>query len=978
MKTLRCQWFTRLACAVGLLLSLDTAAFGQQSLRGSIVGTVRDDTGAALPGVTISATSPALQVPQVLRISDERGEYQMISLPAGTYRMAYEHAGFATLVREGIVLTTGFVARIDVALKIATLAETITVSGEIPLVDITSTRGGTTVSKDLIAAVPINQNYQDVLLLVGGVNVTSPPLTGRIRAGSGGFAGSTYGAGGGTAVIEGVKMNSNEVPDFTAFQVVDVKTFGNTADIDTPGAAVQMVVKSGGNQFHGKYKGIVQHERFQANNVDAALRAQGITTGDTIVYYNDFAADLGGRIIPDKLWFYGAFRDLRNKSTVTGYAKDPGPDGIYGNVDDTPGFPTATHNSYTVKLSYQATPKHRFVGFAQYNPDFEYENRGDRFVPRESSLHLNQYSLEYKPIEWQGALSNRLLVNMIYAKGGYNAVYWFLGDWAPGSRAPARLNRATGFNTGPSFHANAVRRNSPTRDQYSGSVTYLPAGSVLGSHDIQTGYRIWRGSQVYENPYDPARNGGIGEYQLVYDTVGGVPNQPVELVAKNFPVSGRSGQNSYAWYMMDSWRPAKRLTVNLGLRWERQVYYVPPQVKVQGTFGTSGSFPAVDAGKFSALAPRVGVAFDLSGDGKTVIKATYGRFNDDLGVSYASAYNENSLVFYRFRWRDLNGDRNYQPGEVNLDLNGPDFLSVSGATNNRVNPDLRLPHTHEATGSLERDLGKGLSIRGLFVYKNIVDDYQSTNVLRPYSVYNRVFTRRDPGTDGVLNTSDDGELFTLYDYDPAYRGGAFVANMNTNTPADRRDSFKNVEVMLTKRQSGTWFANTSFLATKNHQWLVKVPQSPNDSINALDETWEMSYRLAGGYSAPFGINLSTLCQAYTGLKRQRTNIFRAADPAGGPAFPSSSTITMRMEPYGARHGDARHIVNLRAEKSLNLRGGRRLTAGVDAFNAFNSNVAWGTTVSGANAINDQSGPTYGYVVRVVYPRVLRFGIGYEF
>src|SRR5205814_5666523 len=105
----------------------------------------------------------------------------------------------------------------------------------------------------------------------------------------GGFSGKTYGAGGGTAVMEGVKMNPNEVPDFTTFEEVDVKTFGNTADVDTPGAAVQLIIKSGGNQFHGRYGEITQNHRFQSNNVDAPLRAQGITTGDGIVYYNDLS-----------------------------------------------------------------------------------------------------------------------------------------------------------------------------------------------------------------------------------------------------------------------------------------------------------------------------------------------------------------------------------------------------------------------------------------------------------------------------------------------------------------------------------------------------------------------------------------------------------------------------------------------------------------------------------------------------------------
>jgi hypothetical protein len=710
--------------------------------------------------------------------------------------VTYELTGFATLVREGIVLTTGFAARVDVVMKVATLAETVTVSGETPIVDVTSTRGGTTVSKDLIAAVPGNQNYHDTFVVVGGVQGVDPPLTGEIRAGGGGSY-KTYGmATGGTNIIEGVRMNPNEVPDFTTFEEVDVKTFGNTADVDVPGAAIQLVVKSGGNQFHGRYKEIVQHHRFQSNNVDAALRAQGVGTGDAILYYNDLGGDLGGRIIRDKLWFYGAVRDLRNQRTQTGYSKDAGPDGIYGTIDDTPGKPPARHLSITIKVSYQATRKHRFIAFWQDNPEYEYQARGDRFTPYESNLFEIQYSQEKKPIEWQGALSNQWLVNMQYGFGGYNAVYWFpdqyRGAW---QGVPTRFSRATGYNTGPNFSGSAVRKNAPNRQQWTGSVNYLPAGSFLGSHAIQVGYRLWWGTQEYQNPQDPAKNGGIGEYQLIYDAVApgknvaifnGRPAQPVEIAVRNYPVHGNSRQNVYAAYAQDAWRPTKRLTLNVGLRWERLVYFVPPQVKVQGTFGTSGTFPRVDAGSWNAVAPRAGVAFDLSGDGKTVVKGTYGWFNHDLGVNgYAGNFNQNSLVTYNYRWTDPTHCNCYAPGTVNLDVNGPDFLSVSGATNNRVNPNLKLPHTHELTGSMERELGKGLSVRGLLVYKTVINDYQNVNVLRPYSVYDQVFTRRDPGPDGVLGTADDGPLYTLYDYNPAYRGAAFVANMNVNTPADR-------------------------------------------------------------------------------------------------------------------------------------------------------------------------------------------------
>src|SRR5215813_245131 len=176
------QWGQRVACAVGLLLVLTVTAFAQGVRRGEIAGSVKDDTGAALPGVTVTVTSPALQVPSVVGVSDERGEYRIIDLPPGTFRVQYELSGFGTLVREGIVLTSGFAAKVDVSLKVATLSETVTVSGESPVVDVTTTRGGATISKELLAAIPSNANFRDTMLMVGGMQANNAPMTGQVTA----------------------------------------------------------------------------------------------------------------------------------------------------------------------------------------------------------------------------------------------------------------------------------------------------------------------------------------------------------------------------------------------------------------------------------------------------------------------------------------------------------------------------------------------------------------------------------------------------------------------------------------------------------------------------------------------------------------------------------------------------------------------------------------------------------------------------
>jgi hypothetical protein len=406
------------------------------------------------------------------------------------------------------------------------------------------------------------------------------------------------------------------------------------------------------------------------------------------------------------------------------------------------------------------------------------------------------------------------------------------------------------------------------------------------------------------------------------------------------------------------------------------VAYVPPQVKTQGPFGNAGSYAKVNAGAWSAPAPRVGVAFDLFGTGKTVAKASWGRYNIQWNLAYAQDYNLNQQTTIAYRWADQDGNNDYTPGEVNLDTNGPDFISISGSSNNTINPDLKWPYVNEWSASVEHELAKNLSIRGLFLQKTVADQYASVNTLRPYSAWNVALPRRDPGPDGVLGNADDAGTIVVYDYDPAYRGTAFVNNIRLNS--DLNDSYKNYEVTLTRRNAGKWYAFTSFLATKNHRWLTLIAQSPNDNYFPIDDTWEVSYRAAAGYELPYGVKVSTLYSAYNGLPGQRTYIFRAVDPDGGPRMPSSTTITLRTEPFGERMGPSRHIVNFRGSKQFLFVRSRKLTLDVDALNLFNTNVAWGSPTGAGPGFNYASGPTFGQVLRIVNPRSMRFGISFDF
>jgi hypothetical protein len=980
--------------SIGLLLcmlSVSTTAWAQATRNGSIAGTISDDSGGALPGVTVTVTSPVLQVPQLTRVSGGDGTYQFLDLPSGTYRVSYELPGFTTLVREGIILTTAFNARLDVTLPVATLAETVTVTGESPLIDVTSTSGGTTVTQVLLTSTPTNLNPQGVLALVGGVFVgKNIPLVSAVGGTNLGGGPVTYGQQTRMGLwMEGIKAIQSENPDYNSTDEVDVKSFGNSAEIDLPGASINVVFKSGGNDFHGRVSAEGQTDKMQSDNIDDKLRAQNITTANAPKYIRRVGADLGGRIIRNKLWFFAARNWEDSLRGVTGFADNPGPDGVYLTADDVAGFPWTRGINHTVKVSYQPHERHKFIGFMDHQQIDDEDKTASRLQPHEASRFSTTWNRQSK-FEWQGVLNTSLLASATFGETGYKIIYRphtdaGYGDRDPLPRTTCRFYRDTGLYTGNGcggYIATPASGSSgapwldraPHKLQYSGTITYVPTGGALASHDLRAGYLYTPGELSVQIPANEW-NGVL----LVYDRVAGGTYQPAEMWGADVPVDGVSNQNIFGTYLTDEWKVSPRFTINAGVRWERTTAYVPPQVKPQGQFGFSGTFPEVKIGTWSGFVPRVAGAFDVTGDGRTVVKATYGIFNhsefNNFGnpITFTSPFQKNSPTQYRYRWSDPNRNNEYDPGEVNLDVNGPSFISVSGPANNIVNPDLKWGQTHEASASFEREVVSNVSVRALYVYKRIVQETGSQtfiNVRRPYEVWNRALTRRDPGPDGALNTADDAGTVTVWDYDPAYRGANFVASMLPNVPADRSDSFNNLEIRLTKRPgTGKWYANTSFLATKNHRWIEAIAETPNSNYFPLDETWDYSGMFAGGYELPKGVNVSTFYQMFSGQNGQRTTIYRTADPDGGPALPSSSTITLRSGEYGDVSTPTRHQTNLRVAKRFQM-GARRLSFNMDVFNIFNANTPY--------TQQTQSGPTFGHALVIAQPRVFRFSTRYEF
>ena len=493
------------------------------------------------------------------------------------------------------------------------------------------------------------------------------------------------------------------------------------------------------------------------------------------------------------------------------------------------------------------------------------------------------------------------------------------------------------------------------------SLTYVPASFLGGNHEFKMGYQLSARDITGDSKVMPQ-----GNYALMFDVVSGLPHQPIQFETSNAPVNPVNWDNVYSLYFTDQWRLGERVTLNLGARYDYQHSYVPEQSREAGPFAAAATFPRVEVARYGHLGPRVGFAWDLTGSGKTVVKSSYGWFNTEAALS--ADFNQNTIFTTDYRWHDLNGDGKYQPGEVNLDTNEADFISTTSAANARINPDLKLSHIQEVTASVEREVAPNLAVRGLYVLKRTGDAFSTINILRPYSAFNIPITRRDPGPDGLLSTTDDGDLVTIYDYDAAYRGSNFVGNMAVNRPDGRSDYFNSYEASITRRLAGSWSLLGAYTATKYHRWIVGVPTSPNDEFFPLDDAWRWNVKLNGNYNLPHNFLVGGIVELVNGALGQRTYVFRATDPSG-PALRQLASATIRLEPFGSRQEPHQTTFNARLGKKVTL-SRRALNFSVDVLNVTNSNAI--------TAVTYVSGPSFGRVTDIVPPRTLRAGVTFDF
>jgi len=919
----------------------------------TIIGQVKDPGGLVLPGVTVVATSPALQLPSVSAVTNENGEYRLASLPIGTYEITYRLSGFEMARREAIRLTIGFTARVDLAMKIGAMEETVTVSGASPVVDATSTTTNTQLTRETLELVPSTRN--GLLSLMQ----QSPGVRGNLDVGGSNFTAfpvfQAYGQNNEQwTTLEGVLTNSQAGAtaggnywDYTTFEETNIGALGKNANVPLRGVSLAAIVKSGGNAFHGEGFFSGSTGGLQSGNIDAALAAKGINSGNALQQQYDFSAELGGRLIKDKLWFYGSGRRREVQQNILGVTQATPQDP----TNTTPAPLEQSQSFETGKLSYQASRANRFVGF--FTHTLKHELPGAAYAPGVSPLSpwetrdTSQLPMIVWKTEWQAVKGNFVAS----AQTGY---WMYDGDYTALTATPSTIDIATLVRGGANTDGNTTQVRT-YRNHATGTLSWYTPDGFLGKHQVTAGvdYMIDHG---YTG--QAARPASMGDYLLQFSS-----GTPVFLATWNNPSQADNIEHYASAYVSDHWTPARRVTLNLGLRYARDNAFVPAQCSDAGVFSIATCIDKRQFNVWNSISPRLYMAIDLAGNGKSVLKGGWGRFDHKYVLGEVGLANPLSRVTTTYRWHDLNGDKLYQPGEVDLSLGGGDYVSQSGAAG-VADPNEPQPKQDQFYVGLEHELLPNVGVRATGVYSRYFNVPVVDGLLRPFSAYSIPITKPDPGPDGVVGTADDpGTTLTYYDYPAAFKGPQFDPYNQTSLPTTPTQSFKTIEVAVTRRQVHRWSLNGSFSATKkNIPFGEGSANTPNAQINTSDQNWEWLARAAGSLQLPWGVLASANYDSRSGATQARTVLL-----TGGVQIPNA---VVNATPLGAIQLPATRTLDVRLQKTLSFAGRQKITARINVYNLLNANTiqSW----------QNRSGAAYLNPLTILPPRIMEFGASYSF
>ncbi|MEO8257801.1 MAG: TonB-dependent receptor [Acidobacteriota bacterium] len=643
----------RLTCVVGLLLLVPSALFAQAS----ITGVVKDTSGAVLPGVSVEASSPALIEKVRLAVSDAAGRYRIIDLRSGTYAVTFSLTGFSSIRREGIELPGTFTATVDAELTVGNLAETITVSGELPVVDVQSVRRQTVINSEVISSIPAARSYNALMSLMPNTALQSGAAS-DVQATSGTvvFGGIGGRANEGRLTVDGLNVGavtngagvSSYRADVGSAQEVTMTTSGGMGEAEVGGPSLNIVPREGGNSVKGLFFASGVTPGMIGDNYTDDLLARGLTSSGKITRIWDFNFGAGGPVVKDRVWFFGQAREEGSYRKVAGMfananAGDPT---RWTYVADTsrPAATVASSRNFALRLTAQASTRHKFSGFwdeqlpcegaaAPNAPETvkacRHSNANEAIGGAHGSLapatsatvspeagSYRDYGQRVQQFKWTAPVTNRLLLE---ASAGSYTTRWG-GNPMPGGSTLDLIRVVEQCAAGCAANGNIpglTYRSGNWQSSWQGNYTWRTSASyVAGAQSMKVGYQ---GSFLVDN-----RKSFTNSENLQYRFNNGIPDQFTTTI-NAIPTTNRT--RSDAFYGQDQ-ITFGRVTLQGAIRYDHVwSYYPEQQVGPVRFFPTPRNYPRTTGIEgYHDVTPRGGLAMDVFGTGRTSLKVNVGKY----------------------------------------------------------------------------------------------------------------------------------------------------------------------------------------------------------------------------------------------------------------------------------------------------------------------------------------------------------------
>ena len=944
--------------ALVLATFVSAGAASAQTQTGEIYGKVTDQSGAVMPGTTVTLTSPALLQPQST-IAAASGSYRFPNLQIGVYAVTFELTGFKRVIRTEVRIQAGFNAEVNGRLELSSLQETVTVTGESPIIDIRSNTLGTNFGKELLEKIPSARDPWVILEQTPGMvmsvqNVGGSASGQQASFGAHGSSGNQQWNLDGATITDMAAGSSPTYFDFDSFEEIQITTAGGDASQEASGVAMNFVTKSGSNQMKGSGRVFDANQAFQASNTPAEVAAQGGGAGNPLKDVIEYGVEMGGPIVKNKAWFWGALSRQTIEVGVLGFLKAGAPAGST-DADDLESDFTGLNNQ-NLKLNYGWTSRHKTT-FLYTRGDKIRNTRGASSTTTIEATTRQTGPTNYYKGEHQWVVSDRLVLEGEYSYNNAGFKLDFHKDEL------ATVQRLLYVDLGGTLTRSGSLSNNirPTYESKIDGNYFLP-NFLGGDHSTKFGVR-WRST-----PYETISQTGGGATARIRSN--GVNEADIT----------RDGDTSremwqYSLYFSDSYK-ANKLTLTWGLRFDHQddraIAANIAANPILPDLLPAVNFTGADGGAtYDNLAPRVGVAYDVKGTGRTVLKASAARYYG-LGIYTAGSISPTGQTTLPYYWNDLNNDLFVTRNEIdfargfratpsaNYDPNNPSSV----VSPNRIDPGLENDITDEFVGGVDHELMADFAVGVSYIwrrYHNFQGDYRNATADSYAPV---TFT----AACGNSLCDQPSYTATYYQRPTALPTGTVLRN-NEFT----RD-YNGIELTARKRFTNKWLMNSSYT------WNSTVLDYPSvtdfsttadptnfDFTNGADSgglngpRW--TAKLSGMYALPWNMSVAAFYNLRDGLQFNRTIL--SPNRTG-----SLGTVSTLVTQQGTEHYPTFSQLDLHWDKSL-VFGQRRIQFNVDAFNLTNA----------ATVLARQTRQNFAqanYVTSILAPRVFRFGLKVNF